>query len=181
MKSYYIFFILLLLAGCKTTQTTPVKAEIQPNEDKNEFLKLYGFQFDIPDTFVKVIDDVKTTDLKDNIRSRETAFKDSITGSELHVIFHPQPYGKPLYDYYHSLINENKANSTNIAGFPAVHYVEILHTDGKGFPLPVSIVRDKYFVLDDDNSCLELVVNKTSNQENIDDIFQKMINEIKKL
>jgi len=180
MKVYIIILSLFLLAGCETAKTTQQKPKEVQKKSVHTTTKIYGFQFLIPDSFVRIIDDVATEDLKGEIRSRETAYQDSITGSELHIIFHPRPYGKTLFDYYYSLIEKNKASTTSIAGLPAVHYEEKLTIDGKGHPLAEVLVRDKYFVLDHDDTCLELVVNRKENDELAKNTFQKLIKDIKK-
>ena len=180
MKPYYILFIFLLLSACKTTPNTTHKEEKNSSVEHKEPVQLYGYNFILPEGFVKIIDDVQNADLKGNIRSRETAFKDSNSGVKFHVIWHPAPYGKTLYDYYHSLLSENKASLTGIAGLPAVHYTEELSTDGKGHALEVPYVRDKYFVLDNENACLELVSERQKNDKTAHNAFQQLIKNISK-
>jgi len=179
MRTYVILLILFsLLTACKTNQPASPAEKAKTEEVKTEAVELYGFRFWIPPGFVKTIDDIKAVDLKENIKSRETAFRDTLTGAEIHIIFHPEPYGKTLYDYYRSLADKHKATITNIAGLPAVGLTENIVFNGKGLPLDEPLVRQKYYVLDAADNCLELVLNRGIHKNETAKIFQQFIDKI---
>lgn len=181
MKKYAIIIIVLFFSACQTTPKLAPEAKTKPEIVQANDTVMYGFRFVIPKSYHKITDDVSATDLHGNIRSRETAYKDSLTGAEIHIILHPEPYGKTLYDYYSELTEKQKATTTNIAGLPAVKQTEKILLNGKGHPLDKPVIRQKYFVLDQGNNCLELVFNQTKDDEKIDIEFQKFIREIRKL
>jgi len=181
MKKYAIIIIVLFFSACQTTPKLSPESKTKPEIVQAKDTVIYGFRFVIPKSYHKIIDDVSATDLHGNIRSRETAYKDSLSGAEIHIIFHLQPYGKTLYDYYYELAEKQKAATTNIAGLPAIKQTEKILFNGKGQALNEPVVRQKYFVLDKENNCLELVFNQTKEDEKIDLEFQKFIREIRKL
>ncbi len=180
MKTNIFLLAVLFLVSCQTTKNTQQETEPLTQKEAKKSVQIYGYNFLIPESYIKIIDDVKAEDLKGNIRSRETAYEDPSKKATIHIILRPAPYGKTTYDYYLKLSYEKKAVLTEISGIQAIRFVENIKTDGKGHPLSNPIIREKYFILNSDQSCLEIDLNRYQNDMISAKMFKQFIKYIQR-
>ncbi len=190
----YVFLPLvatLILWACSNTKTLSADNKAQTGKEiltnhqtppvVNSFKKerLYGYQFKLPANYSLINKDVKSIDLNGNIKKNETVYKDSISGSKLHIVFHPGEAGQLLYTYYQK---DKKAETVKAGNNNALQYIENITRDGKGHLLKNKLIRTKIFFLNQNEpGCMELVFDRLETDKPSGEVFAKILKDIKKL
>jgi hypothetical protein len=165
-------------SNIKTENKTIVNQETQPvNAYKKEHL--YGYKFSVPSSYIIVNKEVKSIDLKGHIKKIETEYRDSITASKLHIIFHPGKGGDLLYEYYQK---DKKAKNVKAGHNDALQYTEYISQDGKGHLLKNKIIRTMViFMNQNEPGYIELIFDRPEKDKVAGETFNKILKDIRKL
>ena len=188
MKTLLIFvFTLNLNMSCGHTNNK--QQSVQPETEKqipvaqqtpeNKPVEKYGFQFQIPEQWQVQSEDFETKNLKGEVKTVESGYKDTSNNSSIRLIYHPGNAGMTLYRYYFE-DTSGDVKKVKIGRQEALQKDEVLTRDGKGHLLSVPFIRHKiYIVAPEQKGVLEVVYTLPKNDVKAGKVYHDFVNNIK--
>lgn len=158
----------------ETSDQKQVTSNQRPKTSNQKSTTKHGLTLTLPTTWKPTIDDLKATDLKGNIVSIQSEYKDTDDQSQINIIFHPGEKGKSIYAYKLKKIGKN-VKRININNKEAIQTTEILKTDGKGHALKTPTKRIIVSLLTKEGE-VDFIINAKSEaaQKNFHDFISKI-------